>query len=182
MASWRGTSTVTAAPTWPSPTPFENDVSVLLGNGDGTFQNQVTYAVGSGPDGIVAGDFNGDGRTDLAVANRNSNDVSVLLGNGDGTFTAPGPSVTTPRPRPSWQTSPVMAFPMPLSSMRPGTSSGEGAAARAGHVRSARDDQPGQSLAGHRRRGHEPGPGARQRRRHRRRGLVVRLARRRVSP
>ena len=46
-----------------------NDVSVLLGNGDGTFQPQVTYAVGSYPDAIVAGDFNGDGRTDLAVAN-----------------------------------------------------------------------------------------------------------------
>ena len=36
---------------------------MLLGNGDGTFQPQVTYAVGSGPDAIVAGDFNGDGRT-----------------------------------------------------------------------------------------------------------------------
>ena len=46
--SWRGTSTATAAPTWPSPTPATNDVSVLLGNGDGTFQNQVRYAVGTG--------------------------------------------------------------------------------------------------------------------------------------
>ena len=45
-------------------------MSVLLGNGDGTFQPQVTYAVGArDPDAIVAGDFNGDGRTDLAVAN-----------------------------------------------------------------------------------------------------------------
>ena len=43
-------------------------VSVLLGNGDGTFQPQVTYAVGADPDAIVAGDFNGDGRLDLAVA------------------------------------------------------------------------------------------------------------------
>ena len=34
----------------------------------------------------MTGDFNGDGRTDLAVANSGSNDVSVLLGNGDGTF------------------------------------------------------------------------------------------------
>ena len=46
-----------------------NDVSVLLGNGDGTFQTQVTYAVGSYPDAIVTGDFTGDGRIDLAVAN-----------------------------------------------------------------------------------------------------------------
>src|SRR5208337_2195332 len=63
-----------------------NDVSVLLGNGDGTFQNAVQYAVGTGPYAIVAGDFTGDGRTDLAVANTGSDDVSVLLGNGDGTF------------------------------------------------------------------------------------------------
>ena len=63
-----------------------NDVSVLLGNGDGTFQPQVTYAVGSSPVALVAGDFNGDGRPDLAVANYGANDVSVLLGNGDGTF------------------------------------------------------------------------------------------------
>ena len=47
----------------------DNDVSILLGNGDGTFQNQVTYAVGSDPDALVTGDFTGDGRTDLAVAN-----------------------------------------------------------------------------------------------------------------
>ena len=75
----------------------DNGVSVLLGNGDGTFQTQVTYAVGSDPVALVAGDFNGDGRTDLAVANEGSfdsdgnlipgtGDVSVLLGNGDGTF------------------------------------------------------------------------------------------------
>src|SRR5271166_2493703 len=63
-----------------------NDVSVLLGNGDGTFQNQKTYAVGTEPSALVAGHFNRDGRTDLAVANYGSNDVSVLLGNGDGTF------------------------------------------------------------------------------------------------
>ena len=46
-----------------------NDVSVLMGNGDGTFQNQVTYAAGTGPEAIVAGDFSGNGRLDLAVGN-----------------------------------------------------------------------------------------------------------------
>ena len=56
-----------------------NDVSVLLGNGDGTFQSQVTYAVGNNPVAIVTGDFTGDGRTDLAIANNGSGDVSVLL-------------------------------------------------------------------------------------------------------
>ncbi len=65
---------------------FPGTVSVLLGNGDGTFQSQVTDAVGSRPVSIVAGDFNGDGRLDLAVANIGSDMVSVLLGNGDGTF------------------------------------------------------------------------------------------------
>ena len=64
----------------------DDDVSILLGNGDGTFQNQVTYPVGSSPDAIVAADLNGDGHPDLAVANSYDNDVSILMGNGDGTF------------------------------------------------------------------------------------------------
>ena len=63
-----------------------NDISVRLGNGDGTFQDPVTYSVVSCPFDVAAGDFNGDGKLDLAVANYNSNTVSVLLGNGDGTF------------------------------------------------------------------------------------------------
>ena len=63
-----------------------NTVSVVLGRGDGTFQPQVSYAVGSAPTGIVTGDFNDDGHIDLAVANLNDNTLSVLLGNGDGTF------------------------------------------------------------------------------------------------
>jgi hypothetical protein len=61
-------------------------VSVLLSNGDGTFQPAVTYPADSGPDAVAVGDFNGDGKLDLAVANSGGNDVSVLLGNGDGTF------------------------------------------------------------------------------------------------
>ena len=63
---------------------YDNTVSVLLGNNDGTFQPQVTYAVGGEPDAIV--NFTSDGRYDLAVANYYDNTVSVLLGNGDGTF------------------------------------------------------------------------------------------------
>jgi len=64
----------------------DSTISVLLGNGDGTFQAQATYAVGQNPRDIAIADFNGDGKLDLAVANVNSNTVSVLLGNGDGTF------------------------------------------------------------------------------------------------
>ena len=68
-------------------------VSVLLGNGDGTFQPQVTYGVGYQAYAIVVGDFNGDGDADLAVANRDDNNVGILLGNGDGTFR---PQTTVP--------------------------------------------------------------------------------------
>src|SRR6516164_340033 len=67
---------------------YSNNVSVLLGNGDGTFQPAVSYGTGSGtgPAFVAVGDFNHDGKLDLAVANSNSSNVSVLLGNGDGTF------------------------------------------------------------------------------------------------
>ena len=61
-------------------------VSVLLGNGDGTFKTHVDYATGSNPVSVIAGDFNADGKLDLAVANASSSTLSILLGNGDGTF------------------------------------------------------------------------------------------------
>ncbi len=68
-------------------------VSVLLGNGDGSFQNPVHYATGDGASFVVVGDVNGDGIPDLIVANTGSRQggttVSVLLGNGDGSFQPP---------------------------------------------------------------------------------------------
>jgi hypothetical protein len=63
-------------------------ISVLLGNGDGTFQPQVLYITGASPDAVAAGDFNGDGRLDLAVGVGYPDSVSIFLGNGDGTFQA----------------------------------------------------------------------------------------------
>jgi hypothetical protein len=65
-------------------TAGSNSVSVLLGNGDGTFQTAVNYLVGRGPGGVAVGDFNGDGSLDLAVANFSSGDNSVLLNSGGG--------------------------------------------------------------------------------------------------
>jgi len=66
-----------------------NNVSVLLGNGDGTFRPALNFPVGILPSAVAIGHFNGDAAQDLAVTNSLSNDVSVLLGNGDGTFQAP---------------------------------------------------------------------------------------------
>ena len=67
-----------------------NNMTVLLGNGDGTFTpaGGSPFAVGSSPQGLAVGDFNGDGIADLAIAATSSNQVTVLLGNGTGGFTA----------------------------------------------------------------------------------------------
>src|SRR5262249_17964017 len=68
-------------------TNFYGDVSILLGNGDGTFQPSVDYPAASNDVSLAAGDFNRDGKVDLAVAGSDS--VVTLAGNGDGTFQAP---------------------------------------------------------------------------------------------
>jgi len=69
---------------------LEGEVAVFLGNGDGTFQASVEYETdGESPIRVVAGDFNADGKLDLALPNSNSGTVAVLLGNGDGSFQSP---------------------------------------------------------------------------------------------
>lgn len=65
-----------------------DNISVILGNGDGTFQAATQYAAGNGPIAVVLADWNGDGKTDVTVANYQANSLSVLLGNGDGTLTS----------------------------------------------------------------------------------------------
>jgi hypothetical protein len=76
-----------------------NTVSVLLGNGDGTFGTHTELDTGLGPNSVAIADLNADGQPDLIVANfgpynhayqdfAGAGTVSVLLGNGDGTFAA----------------------------------------------------------------------------------------------
>lgn len=68
--------------------PANYVVTILLGNGDGTFAVGNSYPTGNNDIAIAAGDFNGDGVPDLAIANHYDDTVTILLGNGDGTFTA----------------------------------------------------------------------------------------------
>src|SRR4029077_19462377 len=64
--------------------------SILFGNGDGTFGTPATFSSGTTPVSFAIGDFNGDGKPDLAVVdNSPTPQVSVVLGNGDGTFQTP---------------------------------------------------------------------------------------------
>jgi hypothetical protein len=66
-------------------------VAVFLGKGDGTFQPAKFTSTGTGsmPLALTVGDFNGDGKLDLAVALGNQGAVAILVGNGDGTFEQP---------------------------------------------------------------------------------------------
>ena len=70
----------------PSSQDFVGEVQILINNGEGSFSPGQQYQVGLTPNAIVAGDFNGDGVLDLAIADSGSNQVSILLGNGGGTF------------------------------------------------------------------------------------------------
>src|SRR5436309_8229507 len=69
-----------------TPSASSSTVSVLLGNGDGSFGAQTDYGTGYLPTSVAMGDFNADGKPDLATANGGSSTVSVLLGNGDGSI------------------------------------------------------------------------------------------------
>ncbi|MFO0910364.1 MAG: FG-GAP-like repeat-containing protein [Isosphaeraceae bacterium] len=76
------------------------DVSVLLGNGDGTFQPQRTFDAVVSPESLVTADFDGDGQVDLAVLENfpqlgGFSMLAILIGRGDGTF-KPAVNYTTP--------------------------------------------------------------------------------------
>jgi hypothetical protein len=68
-----------------------HNISVLLSNGNGTFQSAVNYAAGYSPYAIVARDFDGDGKIDVAICDNMSlaSGIEVLKGNGDGSFQKP---------------------------------------------------------------------------------------------
>jgi uncharacterized protein (TIGR03437 family) len=61
-------------------------VSVCLGNGDGSFQPAMSIGAGESPSSVAHGDFNGDGKPDLATANEISNNVTALINQGSGAF------------------------------------------------------------------------------------------------
>jgi Ca2+-binding RTX toxin-like protein len=66
-----------------------NNVSILVGKGDGTFGAATDVGVGDGPEAVATGDFDRDGNLDLVVPNAgpDADGASILLGRGDGTFT-----------------------------------------------------------------------------------------------
>lgn len=86
----------------------DNTVSILLGNGDGTFTqaNGSPIAVGNFPFFLAVADFNGDGIADVAATNEVDDTVSILLSNGDGTFTQANGS---PAPSGNYNPGPVVA-------------------------------------------------------------------------
>ena len=66
-----------------------NTVSLLLGNGDGTFQPGQSWSTDNHPVAVVTADFNHDGFADLAVVNSLSGDVTVLLSNSTCGYNSP---------------------------------------------------------------------------------------------
>src|SRR5581483_452793 len=70
--------------------------SVLLGNGDGTFQAPIALSGAGSVSAVAVGDFNGDGHRDIVIANSSTSTISVFLGDGHGNFSpAPGNPFTT---------------------------------------------------------------------------------------
>ena len=75
-----------------------NDVSVFLGNGDGTYQTPVTFSVSPNPSSVIVADFNNDCRLDIATSSFSSNNICVLLNTGtNGANTVSfGPQILSP--------------------------------------------------------------------------------------
>jgi len=67
---------------------FAYDISLLIGNADGTFQAKIDLPTGDNPSSVAFGDFNGDNLVDIIVANSGTNNLTLFQGNGNGTFMA----------------------------------------------------------------------------------------------
>ena len=65
---------------------YDHSVSVFLGNGDGSFKNQMTYSADHLPINVLVGDFNNDNQLDIIVLHIFTSDIGVLLGYGNGSF------------------------------------------------------------------------------------------------
>ena len=67
---------------------FAYQITILLGNGDGTFGNHKFYYTGGGPSGIIANDFNDDGQLDLVIVHTEDSNIAIMFGYSDGTFSS----------------------------------------------------------------------------------------------
>ena len=76
----------------------QNFVSVLLANGNGTFQTPLTFAAGLYSNVVAVGDFNGDGRPDLAVSNNGSDSITILLNYTSSSLTGQTYTIDTVAP------------------------------------------------------------------------------------
>jgi hypothetical protein len=68
---------------------LDQDIQILLGNGDGTFASGQTFPISRSVTEVLVADVNGDGKLDIIAASGGYYDVAIYLGNGDGTFKAP---------------------------------------------------------------------------------------------